>query len=379
MHICYVIAAYHASRDDIWLPAIVDTIERVAAVHEVTVIALRQPTRRPAYTLAGARVVTLGLESSHGPLGRAQVLCGGIAAVLRRHRQRPIDLVHGVWADEAGAVAVVAARLMRRPSFVYAIGGELVALPDIGYGGALGRGGRLTTRLSLALADVVVAQSGTTLSLVRARGRTRDTHLIPTGVDTAVFHAPRADAHTTGTQRILFVGNLIPVKDPMLLLAAFARVAATRAAVTLEYVGDGAQRGAIEERAAQLGLAGRVVVRGQVSRDELADLYRTATLLAVPSRSEGQPLVAAEAIASGLPVVGTRVGILPDLDAAALVVDVGDGAELADALASVLDDPAKQRAMSGAALELAHSYDLDVTAGALLKLYERFAPGATRS
>ena len=50
MHICYVIPAYHASRDVIWLPAIVDTIERVAAVHEVTVIAFRQPSRRPPYT-----------------------------------------------------------------------------------------------------------------------------------------------------------------------------------------------------------------------------------------------------------------------------------------------------------------------------------------
>ena len=40
MHICYVIPAYHASRDDIWLPAVVDMFERVAAVHEVTVVAL---------------------------------------------------------------------------------------------------------------------------------------------------------------------------------------------------------------------------------------------------------------------------------------------------------------------------------------------------
>ena len=52
---------------------------------------------------------------------------------------------------------------------------------------------------------------------------------------------------------MLFVGNLIPVKDPMLLLSAFAQVAATRPTVTLEFVGDGMLRTALEERITNAG------------------------------------------------------------------------------------------------------------------------------
>jgi glycosyltransferase involved in cell wall biosynthesis len=369
MHICYVIPAYHASRDDIHLPAVVDTIERISAVHDVTVICLRQPPRQAPFVLAGARVITLGHAQSGGVGGRARVLGSGVTAVLRRNRQRPVDIVHGLWADEAGAVATIAARLLRRPSVVSVMGGELVALADIGYGAALGRGGRLTAGVSLRLADEITAQSSPVLALVHARGRNGATRTLPLGVDRRVFH-PRADGDPpVDKPRVLYVGNLIPVKDPLLLVRAFARVAVSRPNAVLDIVGDGNLRAQIENTAAELGVAVRIALHGQLLRPELAEMYRSATVLAIPSRYESQSVVAVEAVASGLPVVGTRVGILPDLGEAALVVPVGDEAALAGALAQVLDDPDRAASMRAAGRDVAAHLDLDVTAADLLRLY----------
>ena len=88
----------------------------------------------------------------------------------------------------------------------------------------------------------------------------------------------------------------------------------------------------LEASIAGTALAGRVRFAGQLPRDEMPARYRSATLLAVTSRHEGQSMVAVEAAASGLPVVGTRVGVLPDLGDGATTVPVGDEAGLADAL-----------------------------------------------
>ena len=82
-------------------------------------------------------------------------------------------------------------------------------------------------------------------------------------------------------------------------------------------------------------------------------------------------MVAVEAAASGLPVVGTRVGVLPDLGEGALTVPVGDEAGLVDALASVLDDPRRAAAMGMAGRRAAEDrFDLDRTSAALLAEYE---------
>ena len=94
--------------------------------------------------------------------------------------------------------------------------------------------------------------------------------------------------------------------------------------------------------AAQLGVGDRVSFLGQVPRNEMPARYRAARLLLVTSRHEGQSMVAVEAAASGIPVVGTRVGVLPDLGSGALTVPLGDEAALVTAAAMVLDDPARR-------------------------------------
>ena len=373
--VALVVPGFAERRDDPGMAAVVDLVERLAREADVEVVALRHPSARPPYEVAGARVTALGGGAAAGPRGRAGILGRGVVAVLRLHRRRPIDVVHGLWADEPGAVASIAARLIRRPSIVSLMGGELARLDDIGYGAALGRGGRWTAAISLRAADLITAGSGLALeSLHRPRHRSRAgapparrrPRPVPAGRPTVAGSAddplrrqPRAgQGPGGGAAGIRGAGEG----------SARASTADRR---------RGSLRRALEGLAASMGLGELVRFAGQVPRAELPDLYRSASLLVVTSRHEGQSMVAVEAAASGLPVVGTRVGMLPELGDGAVTVQVGDEAGLLRALAGVLDDPGRQAAMgrAGRAVAVAR-YDLDRTAADLLARYEALAAGS---
>lgn len=379
LRVAFVTPGFVDDRDDPGLPAVVDLVERVAAVHDCEVVALRHPARRPPYRVAGATVHALGLSRARGPAGRAAILARGVAAVVARHRCEPLDVFHALWADEAGAVATLAARLLRRPAMVSIMGGELVGLPDIRYGAALGRGGRWTAAIALRLADRVTVGSEFGRELARGRVPAARLRVMPLGVDRAVFEPSRAEpaepaepnqpAHP-GQPRILFVGSLEPVKDPAMLVRAFRDLAADRPHVGLAIAGDGRLRAELDDLIARLGLQDRVRFLGRLPRAGMPLVYRSASVLAVPSRHEGQSMVAVEAVACGLPVVGTRVGILPELGDAALTVPIGDERALTAALASVLDDPTLNSRMSSAAGEAAARFDLDHTTEAFLAAYD---------
>jgi glycosyltransferase involved in cell wall biosynthesis len=368
-----VVPGFPTSRDEPALAAVVDLVERIAAVHDTHVVALRHPPAGPRRGLAGAMVHAVGAGGARGALGRATVLRRGVRLVRAVDREARVDLVHGLWLDEAGAVAVLAGRSLRRPTLASLMGGELMALPDIDYGAALGRGGRWTAGLTLRLADLVSAPSTSGVAALEARRRGRPVIRLPLGVDPAIFAPGSADRPAGDDARtILFVGSLEPVKDPARLLRAVARLMPGRPDLRLELVGEGRLRPGLEALAAGLGIADRVAFRGQLARDALPARYRAATVLAVPSRHESQSMVAVEAAACGLPVVGSRVGILPDLGAGARTVAPDDDVGLADALAAVLDDPALASAMGAAArAAVLERFDLERTAAATLEAYER--------
>jgi glycosyltransferase involved in cell wall biosynthesis len=106
---------------------------------------------------------------------------------------------------------------------------------------------------------------------------------------------------------------------------------------TLTICGDGPERPALEQEVQNAGLQKDVSFKGWVDSATLAEQYRTAELLLVPSRYEPFGIVALEAIASGCPVVATRTGGLPEaVSNCGLLVPPGDPTALADAVEQAL-------------------------------------------
>lgn len=112
--------------------------------------------------------------------------------------------------------------------------------------------------------------------------------------------------------RLLCLGRLVPAKGFDLALEAFARIRSRFPGLTLDIAGDGSERESLAAQAERLGLADTVRFLGWVEPSAVHDCINTATLLLMPSRREGLPIVSIQAAQMGRPVIAARVGGLPE-------------------------------------------------------------------
>ncbi len=116
-----------------------------------------------------------------------------------------------------------------------------------------------------------------------------------------------------GEHLVLVSGRLEEVKRIDRAIRAVSLLASAGCTCKLMIVGEGTERGALEELAKQVGLSDRVLFLGRRLHREMPDLYNAADALLLTSEREGTPMVILEALASGTPVVATPVGGVPDL------------------------------------------------------------------
>ncbi|MGW0662232.1 glycosyltransferase [Streptodolium elevatio] len=162
------------------------------------------------------------------------------------------------------------------------------------------------------------------------------------------------DAFTYG-----MVANFTPKKDHMGLLEAHALLRRGEPAARLVLIGLGPLEPQLRERASRPDLAGSVVFTG--SRGDVPELLPAFDVFALGSRQEGLPVALMEAMATGLPVVVTDVGGMPEIVTDGVegrVVPSGDPAALAAALAEAAADPARRRAWGKAARLRSESFDV---------------------
>ncbi|MDP3319740.1 MAG: glycosyltransferase family 4 protein, partial [Bosea sp. (in: a-proteobacteria)] len=170
------------------------------------------------------------------------------------------------------------------------------------------------------------------------------------GVDAA----PRASGSSAGEPlHLLAVGAVVPRKGYDVLVTALAGLSDRDWRLTIV----GATDRAIDTVAALVaqieaaGLSARIRLAGAIGDAALAEAYASADLFVMPSLFEGYGMVLTEALARGLPIVCTTGGAAAETapDDAALKVAPGDAAALAKAMASLIDAPARRRAMADAA------------------------------
>ena len=165
--------------------------------------------------------------------------------------------------------------------------------------------------------------------------------------------APMAQSSRDGVIRLLSVGAVVPRKGFDVLIAALATLAELPWRLTI--AGDRGREPTIAARLdadiARHGLGDRVTLLGAVSPDRLRELYTSADLFVLASRFEGYGMAYAEAIAHGLPVVGTTAGAIPETvpAGAGILVPPDDAGALARALRATIDDPGERRRLAEAA------------------------------
>jgi len=234
--------------------------------------------------------------------------------------------------------------------------------------------------------DLVIAPSPGVVSVLRELGVAAEIKVIPNGIDLSPFQV-RAGAKTRAELGLpenevvlMYLGRLGPEKNLAFLLRAFAGVAAACPGVVLALVGDGPEADNLRAQAQLPGLSSRVVFFGQVPYAEVPTYLRLADVFVTSSLTEVHPLSLIEAFAAGLPALGIDAAGVGDT-----IVDDENGwlsapdlAVFTAKLARLVMEPALRRRLAAGATESSRQYDINHTAGLLLKEYERLASRRTQ-
>jgi glycosyltransferase involved in cell wall biosynthesis len=194
--------------------------------------------------------------------------------------------------------------------------------------------------------------------------------LLPLGVDVERFR-PVPHPPPSERLRVGFVGRLIPHKGVGVLIDAVAG----DDRMTLEIFGAGSESDALVEAVARLGIGGRVTFHGHVGEQKLPGSYREFDVLAVPSVPmpgwlEQFGRVVVESQASGIPVVASASGALPDVvGEAGLLVPPNDPGALRSALGRFLDEPGLWSSLRERGLAGAGRYSWESVAETQMALY----------
>jgi glycosyltransferase involved in cell wall biosynthesis len=323
------------------------------SIDELPATVLRSPYARDlVYRLQGRRIVgRLGSIALHAD---EELFCRLAWSTIRARRVKP-DLVLAHAVHQAARL-----RTVDVPVAVY-----LPGPPHMRY------------RDDLRAADALISDGYAAKALPKVLGVPVDDVL--KGVDTALFSPQgpthRGSARLANRRVILCVTRLVPIKNLPLLVDATADLRRERADVTLVLVGEGPERAALEQRARALGIGEAVWFAGYVGQDETPAWYRAADVFALPSDFDNSPNVVLEAMACGLPVVATDVGGLRDYVTPprnGLLVPKGSRPDLAGALASLLDDPSRARAIGETNRQDAVArFSWAASASRMLSVYER--------
>lgn len=178
---------------------------------------------------------------------------------------------------------------------------------------------------------------------------------------------------------LLYFGRLdVFQKGLDTLLEAMAILVRTRPGLELRIAGRGKDAERVAAQARELGIERNLRMLGAVSEAERQALFAGAAVQLMPSRFEGFGMVAAEAMAAGVPLVAAAAGSLPevvDAPRGGLLVPPGDAAALAEAAARLLDDRAAREALSASARVSAGRYRWEAVAADHLHFIERIARG----
>lgn len=343
--------------------------------HEVHFITYRQPFRLPSFL---PRVFFHEVDVGRYPLFEFPPY--DLALAVRMHevvRTHGLELLHCHYAIPHATSAWIAREMLRETK-------EDVRLITTLHGTDITIVGQdpsfyAITKFSIEKSDHITAVSDYLRDeTLRAFGCTGcDVDVIHNFIDPDIYNRdkyPTVLKDQLGQSRpvLMHVSNFRAVKRVRDVVRVFAEVNKVMPSV-LVMIGDGPDRPAAEEEARGLGVEGSVSFLGKL--DQIAPLLAAADLFLLPSQTESFGLSALEALASGVPVIGTKAGGLPEVirdGETGILCEIGDVAGMAAAALEILQDPERWSAMSRLAASDARTrFSRDAIVGKYESLYRR--------
>ena len=325
---------------------------------------------------AGVEMTVIPQIRSAASLGPRDVLA--LFKLYRLMRRERPQIVH-THESKAGFLGRLAARIAGVPIVLHTYHGHVLR----GYYGPLKSWAlRCMEQLLALLTDRLIAVSEQVkCDLVQYRvACSEKISVVPLGFDLEPFLSSEAhrgsfrrEMNLNGSTRLVgIVGRLFPIKNHRLFLDAAALVTVEEPASRFVVVGDGVLRQELDQYARDLSIRDMVIFTGW--RRDLPRIYADLDVLVVSSDNEGTPVSVIESMASGCPVVATRVGGIPDVISdgdTGYLVPAGDADALASRILSLLrDDQEVSRLRASARAYARDRYNLRRLISDIQAIYE---------
>jgi len=229
-----------------------------------------------------------------------------LKALLALRKIKP-DIVHAQ-SMLPGLCALIAKKVLSKPYLLSEL--AMVYFPSLLQNQIL--------RLALRNADAVIALTEDMKNEIRKICR-RDIYVLPNGIDLERFEGLLKDEMRaklqvkTDERLVIFVGRFRPEKGVEYLIKAMEIISQKDRSIRLVLVGEGPEEKNLKSLTEQLKLKGCVEFVGQIPNERVPEYMVASDVFVLPSLSEGFPIVILEAMASGLPIVATKVTGLPEI------------------------------------------------------------------
>jgi glycosyltransferase involved in cell wall biosynthesis len=332
------------------IPVLVDLFDQLSEHYELVYYSL-QPVDR---SRVPSRIKIRQATSLKLP-GRLKYFLIFLRMVMD-HLRNPFRLVFAVSAFPTGNVALRFGKLFNVPVAVQLIALEAVAIPEINYGNLLHPLlARVTRKVCAETDSLIVVADYQGMLAKKLLPTQREITSLPLRINPRRFQYRKRNV--TFPVEFIHIAYYNPVKDQDSMFEAFALVS-KEIDCKLTVIGDGYENDKVKKFLWDLGIADKVIFKGLIHQSEIPACFKRAHILLHMARFETGCAVIQEAMASGVAVCGTKVGLLSDIgDQYAAVVSVGDVPMMRDRMLKLVHDQTYYAAISNSAYEWISTFD----------------------
>lgn len=324
--------------------------------------------RRPLRTTSALLGVLAGYWRDPGRLGRSLVTFGAAAAHARTMRRLQIQHVHAHFATYPALAAWLVNRFDDIP-YTFTAHAHDIYVDQL----------NLVALVRDAKAIAAISEFNRSFLEPYGGGRVTPVEVVHCGLTPSAYAYRERTLPAVGPLRAICVATLNELKGHTVLFDALAGGGSELDRISVDLVGSGPLEAQLRSHLAARGLESRVRFHGTLSETEVARMLDICDFFVLPSvvasngRMDGIPVALMEALATGLPVIASRLSGIPELvrdGETGLLATPGDPADLAEAMRAMLADPqaASKRAQAGRRL-IEREFDIEHSADLMVDLF----------